>query len=71
MFQLENYRNFCRVHRLICVSVSTCVAFPVDMLDIEEQQEQAEADDGCHCTAQQEGVTALTVDHLQTMTKQL
>lgn len=45
--------------------VSTCVAVSVDVLDVEEQQEQAQADEWCYCAAQQESVTALTVDHLQ------
>ena len=45
--------------------VFTCVAVSVDVLDIEEQQEQAEADEGCYCATQQEGIAALTVDDLQ------
>lgn len=43
----------------------TSVAVSVDALDIEEQQEKAEADKGGYCTTQQESITALTMDHLQ------
>lgn len=53
---------------LYCVSSPwglTYVLPSVDVMYIQKQQEEAESDAGRYGTAQQEGITALTVDHLQ------
>lgn len=43
----------------------TCVVAPVDVLDVEKEQEKAEGHHRCCGAAEQEGETALAVDHLR------